>query len=386
MTRSSLRFLVCCTLLSSFAAAQMSTLPAAQAIADLPGPPKNPPIFSEMTVILQGGLEFENTIDISGPVAEVQRVDQLQSQSETAERRVTTLKFDDQERLVKRISQDMLGSTTTTNIFREGKLQSQTVDYHSTSHGDWQEWQRWSYDEHGRVSDFRAGRDKVEWNHYLNFKYDAQDRPLGYEYLDSKIGGSPIFTELSYSGKIVTMNRFGDNRRKFFEQVQILDDQNRVIDLKVSDLSGGELKQWYHVKFEYDAKGRVTEQTTDPFKLGSGDDYSPIPGKLVVDYDDEKHSGEQTFFDTDGKLVLHTTFAFDHNGALTKLRVVSPSDKKRAVGDSQSHKLSKGRGGVEWEVIYDDRGNWTERRHWFIPTDGSPRIMTRLVKQNISYR
>jgi hypothetical protein len=106
----------------------------------------------------------------------------------------------------------------------------------------------------------------------------------------------------------------------------------------------------------------------------------------VVDYDDEKHSGEQTFFDTDGKLVLHTTFAFDHNGALTKLRVVSPSDKKRAVGDSQSHKLSKGRGGVEWEVIYDDRGNWTERRHWFIPTDGSPRIMTRLVKQNISYR
>ena len=93
MTRPSLGFLVCCTLLSSFAAAQMSTLPAAQAIADLPGPPKNPPIFSEMTVILQGGLEFENTIDISGPVAEVQRVDQLQSQSETAERRVTTLKL-----------------------------------------------------------------------------------------------------------------------------------------------------------------------------------------------------------------------------------------------------------------------------------------------------
>ncbi len=43
-------------------------------------------------------------------------------------------------------------------------------------------------------------------------------------------------------------------------------------------------------------------------------------------------------------------------------------------------------GSVEWEVIYDDHGNWTERRRWFTPTDGSPRIMTRLIRQDITYR
>jgi hypothetical protein len=385
-----LGFIVCGTLLSSLAAAQMSTLPAAQAIAELPGPPKNPPIFSQMTVILQGGLQFENTTDVRGPVAEVRRVDQPQSQNQRAERRVTTLQFDDHERLIKRIYEDKLGTTTMTNIFRDDRLHSQTLDYHSTKHGDWQEWQKWSYDEHGRLSDFRAGRNKVEWNHHLNFKYDAQGRPLGYQYLDSKIGGSPVSTEISYSGKTVTLSRFGDNRRKFFEQVQVIDDKNRVSDLKVSNLSGGEFKQWYHVEFKYDAKGRITEQNTDPFKLGDGDDYSPLPGKLVVQYDDEKGSGEQKFFDPDGKLALHTTFAFDHDGALIKLRIVDASGKEKAgtetFVDPQSHKLSNRPGSVEWEVKYDDRGNWTERRRWFTPEDGSPRIMTRIIQQNIKYR
>jgi hypothetical protein len=116
-----------------------------------------------------------------------------------------------------------------------------------------------------------------------------------------------------------------DQRRTFFEQVQVVDDKRRVIDLKVSDMSGGQLKPWYHVTFKYDDKGRVVEQVTDPFKLGSGDDYSSIPGKLVVNYDDEKHFGEQKFYDTDGKMALHTIFEFDRDGILTKLRVLDAS-------------------------------------------------------------
>jgi hypothetical protein len=163
-----------------------------------------------------------------------------------------------------------------------------------------------------------------------------------------------------------------------------------VIDLTVSDLSAGQLKLWYHVAFKYDNKGRVVEQNTDPFKLGSGDDYSPIPGKLVVSYDDYKHAGEQRFYDTDGKLALHTTFEFDRDGIITKLRVLDASGKEQTRGelfiDSQSYKASTRPGNVEWEVIYDARGNWTERRRWFTPTDGSPRIMTRLIEQRITYR
>jgi hypothetical protein len=383
-------FLVSCALLCRSATPQMSTLQAAKTIADLPGPPINPPIFSQMTVILQGSLQFENTANVRGPVAEIRRQEaQLPSQNPNPYDTSTTLKFDDQERLTKRIFDNSLGTTTLANVFRDGRLQSQTVDYHSTNHADWQEWQRWNYDDHGQLSDIRDGRDKVEWNHYLNFKYDARGRSLGYEYLDIKYGGSPLFTEISYSGKTVTLSRFGDDRHKVFEQVQNIDDQNHVIDLKVSDLSGGELKQWYHVEFKYDAKGRVIEQNTDPFKLGDGDDASPIPGKLVVQYDDEKHWGEQKLYDPEAKLIFHARFQFDRDGVPTKFVIFDSSGKEMTGSETffdAKHVSTTRSGTVEWEVIYDDLGNWTERRRWFTPADGSPRIMTRLVLQTITYR
>jgi len=382
--------IVVCALLCSALAAQMSTLPAAEAIAGLPGPPKSPPIFSQMTVILQGSLEYQSTVDVKGPVAEVQRQEeQLASQNPHPYHTFTTLKFDDQERLIKRVLEDSLGTSTLTNVIRDGRLQSQTVDYHFTSRADRQEWQSWTYDDHGQLSDVRAGRDKDEWNHYLNFKYDARQRLLGYEYLDIKYGGSPLFTEISYSGKTITLSRFGGSRQNVFEQVQTIDDQNRVIDLKVSDLSGAELKQWYHVEFKYDAKGRVTEQNTDPFKLGDGDDASPIPGKLVVLYDDEKHWGEQKFYDPEAKLIFHARFQFDRDGVPTKFVIFDSSGKEMTGSETlfdAKHVSTTRPGSVEWEVIYDDHGNWTERRRWFTPADGSPRIMTRLIRQSITYR
>jgi len=388
MRRFLLPFLVTSVLLTGFSAAQLSTLPAAQAIADLPGPPKNPPIFSQMTVILQGSLQYQNTVDMKGPVASVEREEtQSPNQSPYAYHLVTKLKFDEDGHLIERVQEDSLGVSTSSNVWVNGRLQNQTVHHHRNDgkFSDWDEWQRWSYDKDGRLSEFKAGRDKQEMNDYVNFKYDPKGRPLGYELY------AQTLTEISYEGKKITLSRFQKYQwRKFYEQIQIVDDRNRVIDLRVSDLSGGQLKQWYHVTFKYDEKDRVIEQDTDPFKLGSGDDYSPLPGKLVVEYNDEKHSAEQKFFETDGKLALRTTFEFDRDGIPTKLHVLDASGKELTGGemfvDPESHKASTRTGNVEWEAIYDDHGNWTERRRWFTPADGSPRIMTRIVRQTITYR
>ncbi len=365
---------------------QMSTLPAAQAIADLPGPPKNPPIFSQMTVIMQGSLQYQDTVDIKGPVTAVLREEnQSPNQNPTPYHTTTTIKFDDRGHISKRTHEDAMGVSTTTNVWEHERLQSQTVEHHRNDgkFPDWNEWQRWSYNADGRLSEFRAGRDKQELNDYVNFKYDPKGRLLGYELY------AQTLTEISYAGDEITSSEMRKyQRHKFFEQVQIVDDKNRVIDLKVAD--GSPLKPWYHVTFKYDDKGRVAEQYTDPFKLGSGDDYSPMPGKLTVAYDDEKHSGEQRFYDSGGKMVLHTKFEFDRDGIFTKLRVLDASGKEQTGGetfvDPESHKPSTRPGSVEWEVIYDDCGNWTERRRWFTPADGSPRIMTRVIRQNITYR
>ena len=115
-----------------------------------------------------------------------------------------------------------------------------------------------------------------------------------------------------------------------------------------------------------------------------------MPGKLPVEYDDEKRSGEQRFYDTDGKLALHASFEFDRDGILTRLRVLDASGKEQTGGemfvDPQSHKATTRPGSVEWEITYDDHANWTERRRWFTPADGSPRIVTRVIRQKITYR
>ncbi len=381
------------TFLCSFAVAQRSTLPATKAIAELPGPPKNPPIFSQMTVILQGGWDYVDPGNFKGPVAEVRR-EQIQppEQSPNPRRTTTTMKFDDREQMIERIDEDSLGSSTLTNVFLEGKLQSQTVEHRRSDAKTWslKDWARWTYDGHGRLSEYRAGQDKEERNHYLNFKYDSSGRFLGCEYRQSGAEWPFSFTEVTYSGNSVDESTLEEQRRKTYEQVQVMDGSNRVIDLKVSDRDDGPLKLWYHVTFKYDEKGRVVEQNTDPFKVGDGDDASPIPGKLIVRYDDEKRTGEQEFYDTDGKLALHTLLTFDHDGTPTKFVVLDNLGNivtgSESFVDPKTHKSSRRPGSVEWEVIYDDHGNWTERRRWFTPADGSPRMMTRLIRQNITYR
>src|SRR5271168_5145441 len=102
MRRRSLLLVSSFVLLRCLSMGQMSTLPAAQAIADLPGPPKNPPIFSQMTVIMQGGLEYQGTVDIKGPVSGVEREITDPRQSSRPNRK-TTLKFDDDGRLLERV-------------------------------------------------------------------------------------------------------------------------------------------------------------------------------------------------------------------------------------------------------------------------------------------
>jgi hypothetical protein len=374
-------------LTSNLSMGQMFIIPRAKAISDLHGPPKNPPIFSEMTVIMQGSLDYQDTFDFKGPVASVERENrQQQSQNPHASQTTTTLKFDNPGHLVERTSEASGGLLKETLTWENSKLRGEETS-HQASNGKgtgWNDWNQWNYDKNGRLSEFRSGRDKVASMDLVNFKYDSKGRLLGYEVLAQEV------IEISYIGNQITQSTFPKGQhQKTYEQIQTVDAKGQVIDLRVSDMTGGKLTLWYHAAFKYDEKGRVIEQQTDPFKLGSGDDYSPYPGKLTVEYDDEKQSGEQKFYDIDGKLAFHTRFEYDRDGLLTKLRVVDASGKDVVGGETfidAQYKSSTRPGSVEWEVIYDDHGNWTERRRWFTPADGSPKMMTRLIRQTIIYR
>jgi len=76
-------------------------------------------------------------------------------------------------------------------------------------------------------------------------------------------------------------------------------------------------KQWtdpIHVAFRYDAKGRLIEQATDPYKLEPTGSEQSIPrGKVSLTYDDTKHTRETSY--TDGSERIGSVLQFDAAGA-----------------------------------------------------------------------
>ena len=387
MRQSPLLHICAVHLMFCAALAQQSTVPAVTATDELPGLPKNPPIFSSLIAIWQGALQFEDNINVKGPVLKIIREESQTSDSNPDPfRRISVFNFDPQGHLIYRDDESPMGRATTTLEWVNGRIKSTSTVRHGKNDKtpDAEEWGKWSYDDHGRLSEFRAGRDKEQTRWFVNFRYDAKGRLLGYE--DKAV----TLFEISYSGNTITVSNLEKyNRHKFFEQVQRVDATGRVTDLKVFDINAGRLKLWYHVAFKYDQQGRIVQQDTDPFKMGDGDDNAPLPGKLLVSYDDVKRTGEQKFFDPAGKLSLHTRFEFDRDGVPIKFHILDPSERERIGSeifvDSMRHSTVRA-GNVEWEVLYDEHGNWTERRRWFTPADGSPRIMTRIWKQAITYR
>lgn len=377
--------------LRSFAIAQMF-MAAMEPTGKITLPPKNPTI-SAVTPLWRGALQ-EQKENPSGPVAEARQEDVIpEGAAPYPSRRTTILKFDSEGHPVERSYQDQLGTTTTTNVFQGGKLQSVTTRYHRIDgrFQDWHDWRKWTYGSSGRISDFRAGRNNNEEdNHYLNFKYDAEGRLLGYEYRQSGSDGPFSFTEFKYEGKTVITDQFDQNHHKVFEQVQVLDGSNQVTELAVSDISNGALKPWYHTKFKYDEKGRLIEQITDPYKIAPGDvDSEPRPGRIAIHYDDKKHTGEQDFYDPDGKLLLRAVSEFDPHGYVIKTEAFDAAEKpvdadEEIWVDPKTHKKHAGTYSID--VAYDDHGNCTALQSWFTPSDGGDRILTRSIKQTITYR
>lgn len=355
-------------------------------------PPKNPTI-SAVTPLWQGVFQQQNKDLFSGVVTEVKQEDVLpEGAIEYPSRRTTTLKFDDDGHLIESTYHDSLGTTTVTNEFQNGRLQSRTTKHHRADgrFADWQEWEKWSYDRTGRVSGYRAGSNDKENSHYLNLKYDTQGRMLGYEFRQNGSEQPFSFTEFKYEGKTITTDQFDQNHHKIFEQVQVLDAAQRVIELCVSDTNNGALKLWYHSKFKYDERHRLTEQNTDQYNYAPGDENSePPPGRVAVLYDDKNHSGEQDFFDADGKFLVRMTAEFDSHGYVTKLETLDAAGKqlKASEGiwvDPKTHKTHPGT--YTSEAKYDDHGNWTQLRSWFAPADGGDRILLRSITQTITYR
>jgi len=312
-------------------------------------------------------------------------------------KRSIVVKYDDQQHEIERTEEgsQLHARETTTAVWRDGRIQSQEFA-RQTAPGVVQrspqpsEWNRWSYDSSGHVIDFKVGAGSNLETHYLNYSYDAQGRVVSWDCREGADDKRFSSTKIIYTGKTIESTVYDANNHKTDLQVQATDAAGRVVDLQVSDLSGSHLKLWYHSKFKYDGEGRVIEQVTDPYDFGEGSDYAPMPGRFVAQYDDAHHTVDQKFYESKGKLAFHGEGRLDGDGLLIALREFDGLGKEGTGSDSvlnpMTGKMEEQKGSVTWEVVYDDHGNWTERKRWFAPADSGPRILVQMVQQSITYR
>jgi hypothetical protein len=63
-----------------------------------------------------------------------------------------------------------------------------------------------------------------------------------------------------------------------------------------------------------------------------------------------------------------------------------PEGQTEIVPDRTTGKPVPTKGKCAWEVDYDSHGNWTERRLWFSPADGTPKLLLKKYQRTLTYR
>ncbi len=368
--------------------------------SQLPGPPPNPDVFSAMSALMQQ-VPLESPQPAAKPKGNVAELIWEDFQSDPHDRTKATnfskrlvIRYDQEQREVEQTeSADPRGFVTkTVSVYRNGLLESKRFERSKDGKlAGTPSYLRWRYDAKGNVVDFQRGPNGSPENHFLNYQYDPQGRPTGWVY-QQEANEFVSTTKIRYSGNTVETSTFDEHGEKTSMQLQTLDPAGHVSDLEVYERSSKEntLKLLYHSRFQFDSQGRVIQQETDPYNFEAGDDYQPYPGKLVVHYDDVAHTREQRFYDSNGTLAFRNLAELDRDNIVCSLRVFDSTGKERQEGElfpSGTSLVPVSRPGkTRWEVDYDKQGNWTERRRYFYPADGSDRLLMHLARQTIQYR
>lgn len=358
----------------------------------LSGPPRNPELLSIVAGIWQSGTNGHYPAP-KGPVRQVtweksQMTVGQPGKGVSLEQR-TVVEYDSDQHEIQRTDEllNQGGACTTKNTWLNGRIATQEhrcVGKRGITNA-W--WRKWTYDSAGRVTEYHE-HSNVSEPRYL-YHYDTKGRMLGWDF---KQWGDDLFDRvgITHTGNVVDTATYDNSGRKVALQVQVLDDAGRVIDLKASEVRDGTMALWYHTAFKYDDRGRTVEQQTDPYTVGVGADNAPLPGRLVVHYNDPDNTVELFAYDTAGNLDSHELAQLDKDGVAVSFRHFDrdgkPETGSEFVINDKTGQAENRKGEIAWRVTYDDRGNWIERQSWFTPADGSPRALLRILRQTIVYR
>lgn len=228
-------------------------------------------------------------------------------------------------------------------------------------------WSYWTYDQAGKLVDYRRGKDEELQNHDTNFKRDRQGRLVSFEYRQGAKDELLDRTEFRYSsdGRTIDLILYDKYGAEIRSTTEIQDDQGRVISavLRRQDWKTKKPKAPIKVTFRYDAKGRLLEQDTAPYDVEkSGGEFELPPGKVLVTYDDAKNTKTTSAAGEEGALALTVTYSEKHE----MIAIAGGSDESKV--------------NLRLECTYDAHENWTACR---LLSDGA---VTKIWRRSIVYR
>jgi len=357
---------------ASFLSAQFGT----ERVADRDlGRPSQPPFITFLGIVTPGKMTTDPSLVPQGPVAEVlfEELRATTSPGGPAGQVLTSIKttYDQQGRAIEDVRKEYGGETNTVNRYDGPRLVSQESTFPNSKAPRPKFWNRWTYNQSGKLTEYRRGSGDVIQNHLTNFNRDPQARLLSFDYRQGPKDDLFSHTELHYSpdGKTVEISSSDQAGNVTRITTQTADDQGHIVQATIQewDWKAKKLKPPLKVAFRYDQQGRLIEQNTDAhdFERG-GSEHELPPGKISITYDDAKHTKTTAYSGQEGRLTSTVTY-----NAIGTVIGVSAT----AAGQTIATKL---------ECSYDNHDNWTSCRQ--LGERAGVSTLTKMWRQTITYR
>jgi hypothetical protein len=314
------------------------------------GRPPRAPFITFLGIVAPGKMASDPSLPLNGPVAEVlyEELRAPKTPAGPAGEVVVSIrtKYDQAGRATEETRKERSTETTTINRYQGSRLVSQETTFPKSSRPQPKFWSYWTYDQSGKLIEYRRGSGDVMQNHDSNFKRDGEGRLISFEYRQGAEDELFSRTEFRYShgGRTIDSTLYDAAGEETRSTTEGLDDKGQVVWVAIRERGRRAKKPGAPVKvaFRYDVKGRLLEQDTDAHNfVAAGGEHELPPGKVSITYDDVKHTKTTTYADGEG--LLTSTAGYNSGGAIIAM-------------SNRSHDASFD---VRLECAYDEYKNWT---------------------------
>jgi len=314
------------------------------------GRPAQPPFITFLGIAAPGKMATDPSLLPQGPVAEVlfEELRAVTTPGGPAGQVLTSIKttYDEQGRPIEEIRKEYGGETNTVNRYDGSRLVSRESTLPHSKSPQLKFWNYWTYDQSGKLTEYRRGSGDALQNHETNFKRDQQGRLISFDYRQGAKDELFSHRELRYSadGKTVDVITSYQTGNGTDSTEQTVDDQGHVIKAILHDWDSKtkKLKAPLNVDFRYDQQGRLVEQNTGAHDFEqAGSEHELPPGKISITYDDTKHTKTTSYYGPEG--AISSTLTYNSSGAVIGMSVST-------AGQSFDTKL---------QCTYDSHDNWT---------------------------